>query len=330
MRKPSNVLLGSEYNWQLLRALAKLRATGQTDSAVVQRNPVYARYYRRQLLGPKPGRPHLTIAHPGFADVYDREIGPYYEDAQRFLQAYGLDIPQARFTLDDVVRLYQVASECVAIINDEPSRETISTLYFDSAKTLKNLEGLDAAVLSVLDWKKYPQLTHLSEEAIWVSSHPKARLVLLCENQNYLLQYQKALAQEVELRYAGGNNTPKLWHAPDPGSAFCYCGDWDFHGLRMYRDVYAIHLQHHGRRARLLTPPPTTKRLRVGTKGHGSKWPADVWKALAHPRIPLAELFTDEQRTLINELRQADEWIEEEAVKFNALLDYNGLLKSII
>lgn len=79
MRRPPNILLGPEYTWQLLRAFAKLRDAGQTDSAVVQRNPVYARYRRRQLLGPKPGRPHLTVAYPSFDAVYDQEIGPYYE-----------------------------------------------------------------------------------------------------------------------------------------------------------------------------------------------------------------------------------------------------------
>jgi hypothetical protein len=328
MLKPSNILLGPEYTWQLLRALEKLRTAGQTDSQLIQRSPVYGRYHRQQLLEPKPGRPHLTVARPGFADVYDRDIRPYYEDAQRFLQAYGLDIPQARFTLDDVVRLQHVANECLAIVTDELSRETIGTLYFDSAKALKKQTGLNAAVLDLLGWKSYPQLQHLSEEAIWVSGHPTARLVLLCENQHYLLQYQKALAQEIELRHAGGNNTRKLQHAPDPGLTFCYCGDWDYDGLRMYRDVYAIHLHYHGRRARLLTPPPTTKRLRVGTKGHGSRWPPDIWKQLAHPSIPLDELFDKEQLDLINSLHQADEWIEEEAIKFDRLLEYNGLLKN--
>ncbi len=327
MLKPNNILLGPEYTWPLLRALAKLRAEGQTDSKTIQRNAVYTRYHRQHLLAPKPGRPHLTIARPSFAVIYDRDIRPYYEDAQRFLQTYGFDIPQARFTLDDVVRLQLVSDECVTIVTDELSRETIGTLYFDSAKVLKKQEGLNEAVLHLLGWKDYPQLKHLSEEAIWVSGHPKARLVLLCENQHYLLQYQKALAQEIELRHAGGNNTPKLRHAPDPGVTFCYCCDWDFHGLRMYRDVYAIHLQHHGRRARLLTPPPSTKKLRVGTKGHGSKWPADVWQQLSHPDINREELFTDEQIALINALHQADEWIEEEAVRFGDLLEYNGLLK---
>ncbi|MEJ7663946.1 MAG: hypothetical protein WKG07_32655 [Hymenobacter sp.] len=121
--------------------------------------------------------------------------------------------------------------------------------------------------------------------------------MLLCENQHYLLQWQKAMAQEIELRYAGGNNTRKLAHAPDPGGAFCYCGDWDYAGLRIYRDVYAIRLLNHGRRARLLTPPPDTKKLRVGIKNATTNGRPTCGKSQRIPLFPWRSPFTNEQRT---------------------------------
>ena len=328
MLQPNSILLGPEYTWRLLRALAEIRCKGQTRSKTLLDSPVYTSYKDQFLLAPKPRYPHITVACPGFESVYDRDIAPVYKEAKKFLASCGLDTSHAQFTLNDVVSLQKVANECIVIIKGEYSRETVGSTYFDSAKALKKKEGLNSAVLKLLDLKQYPQLSHLIQESIYVSGHPKARLVLLCENQHYLLQWQKAFAQQVELRHAGGRNTTKLAHAPDPGATFCYFGDWDYAGLTIYRDVYAIHLLNHNRRARLLTPPPNTPRKRVGVAGHGSRWPSDLWKHLSHPDIPLEELFTDEQRKLIDELHEKDEWIEEESVLLNDLLDYNGLLNT--
>ncbi|CCH55362.1 hypothetical protein BN8_04616 [Fibrisoma limi BUZ 3] len=331
MLQPNPILLGPEYTWRLLRALAEIRCKGQTRSKTLLgnppfTNPVYISYKNQLLIAPKHLHPHITVACPNFNAFYDREIAPVYTETEKFLGDNGLDSHHAHFTLKDVVGLQKVANECVVIIKDEYSREIVGTLYFDSAKALKEKEGLNSAVLKLLDLEQYPQLSHLIQESIWVSGHPKARLVLLCENQHYLLQWKKAFAQQVELRHAGGRNVTKLAHAPDPGATFCYFGDWDYAGLSTYRDVYAIHLLNHNRRTRLLTPPQNAPRKQVGIAGHGSRWPSDLWKKLSHPEIPLEELFNDEQRKLIDELNQNDKWIEEESVLFNDLLAYNGLL----
>lgn len=329
MLQPNPILLGPEYTWQVLRALTEIRFKGQTRSKTLLNSPIYWSYKNQFLLAPKPIYPHITIACPNFNSFYDRAIAPVYKEAQAFLSSYGLDTPHTHITLNDVVGLQSVASQCAVIVKGEYSRETVGTLFFDSAKALKTKDSLDAAVLKLLDLKQYPQLSHLSQEAIWVSGHPKARLVLLCENQHYLLQWHKAFAQEVELRHAGGRNVSKLAHAPDPGVSFCYVCDWDYAGLTIYRDVYAIHLTNHNRRTRLLTPPPNVKRKRVGVAGHGSRWPSDLWEKLSHPEIPLEDLFDEEQRRLITELRERNEWIEEESILFNDLLAYNSLLRPI-
>ncbi|MEJ7663944.1 MAG: hypothetical protein WKG07_32645 [Hymenobacter sp.] len=62
MLQPTEILLGPEYTWPLLRALAEIRHSpaGQTRSTTIQRNPVYERYKRQLLLRPKTG---ATKAH---------------------------------------------------------------------------------------------------------------------------------------------------------------------------------------------------------------------------------------------------------------------------
>lgn len=207
--------------WQHLRALYQLRTTGETHMKVHE-NAYFQQLLAQGFLDRK--RPSATRTRRAdevrFNQEYDRKFSLVYQEAKQFLDAYELDIPQARFTLAEIIGLQRIYTQCDVIVKEEQSRGRISSTFLGSSKVLKHSELLDKAVLRILSLERYPQLDNVLDRALLISRCPRGRRIVLCENDAYLRQPDKAEALRTALWYAGGNHIAKLRHSPDPGLHF--------------------------------------------------------------------------------------------------------------
>lgn len=322
MNLTNKLLLNKEFSWQHLRALHQLRANGETRIKVHQN--AYFQYLIEDglLTRKRPSAPLTRRADAlRFNQEYDRELAAVYEEAKQFLSTYELDTPQARFTLVEIIGLQKILTQCDVIVKGEMSRGRISSDYLGGAKVLKKSELLNKAVLRILSLNSYPELDSILDRALLISGCPRGRRIVLCENDAYLRQPDKAEALRTALWYAGGNNIAKLRHSPDPDLAFYYSCDWDHHGLLIYTRLRAMYAER-GYHLQLLTPVPTAPRKPVTSIDHNSRWEAAEWtKGLATD-----PLFTPTQWQLLMNLIAADEWIEEESNELGDLLQANNIL----
>lgn len=316
-----------ELPWQHLRALHQLRTTGETHIKVHQ-NAYFQHLLAKGLLDRK--RPNAGRTWRAnellFNQEYDLKMGLLYQEAKQFLDAYGLDTPHARFTLTEIMGLQRIYTQCDVLMKEERSRGYISSTFLGSSKMLKHSEALDRIVLRILSLEKYPQLDNILDRALLISGCPRGRRIVLCENDAYLRQPDKAEALRTALWYAGGNNIAKLQHSPDPGLAFYYSCDWDHHGLLIYARLRAMY-ETRGYYLQLLTPVAITKekRKKVGSLNHSSKWDKAHWKMHLQGDELKDSLFSLLQQQLISSLIAADEWIEEESNDLAELLLVNNV-----
>jgi hypothetical protein len=326
MNLTNRLLLNKEFSWQHLRALHQLRSTGETHMKVHD-NAYFQHLINQGLLGRK--RPSASRTHRAdelrFNQEYDREFDLIYHEAKQFLDAYGLDIPQARFTLAEVIGLQRIYTQCDIIVKEEQSRGRISSTFLGSSKVLKHSELLDKAVLRILSLERYPQLDNILDRALLVSGCPKGRRIVLCENDAYLRQPDKAEALRTALWYAGGNHIAKLRYSPDPGLHFYYSCDWDHHGLMIYSRIRAIYAER-GYRLQLLTPVGGVEHKMVGSLNHNSQWEKRYWTKHLLNTDHATSLFDAPQRQLLTSLLQANKWIEEESNDLKELLRSNNVL----
>lgn len=326
MNLTNRLLLNKEFSWQHLRALHQLRTTGETHMKVHE-NAYFQHLLDQGLLGRK--RPSATRTSrtdkTRFNDEYDREFDLLYKEAKQFLDAYDLDIPQARFTLAEIIGLQRIYTQCDVIVKEEQSRGRISSTFLGSSKVLKHSELLDKAVLRILSLERYPQLDNVLDRALLISGCPKGRRIVLCENDAYLRQPDKAEALRTALWYAGGNHIAKLRHSPDPGLHFYYSCDWDHHGLLIYSRIRAMYAER-GYHLQLLTPVDEAERKTVGSLNNNSQWEKTHWTKYLMDGDPATSLFDAPQRQLLVQLLQANKWIEEESNDLKALLQANRVL----
>ncbi|MDO7874344.1 hypothetical protein Q5H93_06340 [Hymenobacter sp. ASUV-10] len=320
--------LYQEVPWQHLRALHQLRTIGETYIKIHD-SPYCQHLVSKGLLDRKRPSADRTwrADEQRFNQEYDLKIGLLYQEAKQFLDAYDLDKAQARFTLAEIMGLQRIYTQCDILVKEERSRGYISSTFLGSSKLLKHSEALDRVVLRILSLEKYPQLDNILDRALMISGCPRGRRIVLCENDAYLRQPDKAEALRTALWYAGGNNIAKLQHSPDPDLAFYYSCDWDHHGLLIYARLRKMY-EMRGYRLQLLTPVAVTKekRKKVGSLNHNSKWDKAHWKTHLQGDDSEDSLFTLPQQRLISSLIAANEWIEEESNDLAELLLANNVL----
>src|SRR5690606_2418584 len=131
------------------------------------------------------------------------------------------------------------------------------------------------------------------------------KLIVLCENLDFLTKPNKPRQHGIELWYAGGKNVTKLDYADTRGLPTYYSCDWDFDGLFI---IYPL-VKEKIPSIQLLTPNRTPKGI-IETE-HNSKW-----EKIKDSNID--SLLTTQQQNNLKELIQNNQWIIEES---NDLLD---------
>ena len=323
---PSNSsLINSDFTWRHLRALFKLRHENETQASL--NSPYFDFLFKQGYLGYKPNTRNVKIKRAGFDQEYDRHIQVVYDWAYEFLSLFDLDEPNSPLTLLDIFHLEQVVDKVDVVVKGGFSQRRAGSTFFGGAKVLKQSKTLNTAYLKVTNQLDYPELNDIRDRAITVSGCPNARRIVLCENEDYLLQPHVARALQTSLWFTGGNNIKLLTHSPDPHLEFYYACDWDYDGLMIFRRIWALYAAR-GHNIKLLTPIPAAPPKPTISPNHASRWKADFWTHKIENRAPAAQVFTAEQRKLIDHLIASDLWIEEESSDLPELLSSNGLLTS--
>jgi hypothetical protein len=326
MNLTNPLLLHEEFTWHTVRAMHELRHQGRTQLQVLPGNAYVQDLLDRHLLRLKPGRRPVLLKESGagFDQEFDALLATAHDEAQQFLEAHQLLTPYLNYTLRQIQGLAGAYANAVVIVRDELPRREISTQLMGGSKVLKNHPALFRDTLRLLGLSELATADHIMQTSVYKTGQLRARVVVLCENENYLKQPRKAEQLGVELWNAGGRNVGKLERhfVPTPDISLYYACDWDYDGLTIFRTIAAGYRRQH-RTIQLLTPTATPQP--VGSPDHASQWQSRLWDDDLEPDAPAIEVFTEAQQQLIRQLIANNTWIEEEGTNLPTLLRANGV-----
>ncbi len=192
--------------------------------------------------------------------------------------------------LNSLIRLKEDSSELLA--HEGLTLKHVSSKYFSTSKQIKKGSVIEKAISKIL-----PDLITDSSNAQYLhvlhsSEAPTA--IVLCEN---LDQLNRPRRRNIELWYAGGNNTTKLAFVPAPNLPLYYLCDWDYAGLMIYSRIKTRYFPS----IQLIEPAEPVFKSIEGTGHH-------FWRDGLD-----SGLFAQTAWQLIGELEERGMWIEEES-----------------
>lgn len=240
----------------------------------------------------------------GFTDVYENDYRDKYNQYFIFLTDNGLLKPWLRFEEKDIEILIGLKKDMdegnleplrEQIVKNEATVRVVSLMFFKNEKYLLGKEALIKAVKILLDIEELADDKDLQYKYVLECTNPKC--IVLCENIDFLKRPALARANHIELWYAGGKNVTKLDYADTRGLPIYYSCDWDYDGLfiiyPLVKDKIPV--------IQLLTPNGVPKGIEETE--HNSKW---IIKNIDPLLLP-------EQKEILNELIQNNQWIIEES-----------------
>jgi hypothetical protein len=315
-----------ELVWRHFKGLHELYEKGRTF-AKIGTNPYIDAILIRQkkLVRPKTGNLKILEAQSGYRDFYKKEFKETFERFEKFLNEQGLDDDaRSHYTEQDLLTLMFIYENKAELRSGLTTIRSFSTIVFKGhgSKYIENHTSLRTAICRLLEIADFPDKDpkNLQWRLIVDCTLPKA--IVLCENLAFLKVPWEARENQIELWYVGGNNTTILEFIGEDKFRLpvYYSCDWDYHGLRIYTSIKEK-LSDKGFGIQLLYPDKTDNRLPVNMQFHKSKWKND--QLLSGLR---GESFTLKERSLIKELINGNQWIEEESLDFLELLKSNKVL----
>lgn len=303
----------SKYNlsWRVLKALYTLCEEGKTNAKIGDDHFIaHLMSPSKRLLKYRMGNHNIIETRSGYKDFYEAELGERMEAYNEFLIAHDLEADARRnYTESDIETLMFVNEQAAELRTNLTTQEAFSTEFFDSAKHLKQNDSVRKAALKLLQVDDFPDESPKNHLWRFVVDAPKPRIIVICENLANLKRGWKAKKEQIALWYVGGNNTKILNDIPTDQLTMpiYYSCDWDYNGLLIFNSVKRI-LESRGASVEILVPPKHAKRLRVDSPNHKSRWQHDKdFSGLNQ------DVFNKGHIGLIEELLEADQWIEEEA-----------------
>jgi hypothetical protein len=268
---------------------------------------------RKRLLDFKPGNNNIIIIKDGYKAFFEKELLPQYNYYTRFFNESGLEASGLK-QYDN----YDLETLMFIFNNHEQLRENLTTVRLFSSsifsqkdsKYLESRNGLLKDVLFLLKVEGFPANSAKENQWRFVVDCPNPQYILLCENIDYLKAWWEFYTNNIELWYAGGNNTPVIErisqrHLDLP---LFYVGDWDYHGLDIYCRIQRI-FKEKGKIVQLIFPDPKTTIYKAIKSGkHKSKWKPQDFSGLDR------SLFITDQINLIDKLITTNQWIEEQTI----------------
>lgn len=311
----------SQIKWRILKALNALYENGKTPSTILSDGFIDYLMHTRHLLRRKLSNANYLEPCNGFAAYYEKNFKIDFQNAEQFLTAAGLEHDARRsYTLNDINTLQFIAANKPELQQSLTTLRTFSSRVFTygGSKYLETHRSLLDAVYQLLEIDQFPAEDPKILQWRFVVDCPDARIVVLCENLNFLKMPRIARDNHIELWYVGGNNISNIDYIPAHKLTFplYYSCDWDYDGLKIYERLRA-RLAPKSKSITLLYPSPIFRKP-IDSPEHNSRWKHDK------PFSGLnASLFTPEATALIQDLISRDEWVEEEATELlNITLPY--------
>lgn len=301
-------------NWRYLKGLHQLYIDGSVrlvlmDNAYIKN----VLCQRKRLLDYKSGNKNIIEAKDGYKSFFAKELLPQYKYYEKFFTESGLEASGLK-QYDD----YDLQTLMFIFNNREQLQQNLTTARIFSSnvfkqkdsKYLESRQGLMKDVLYLLGVVAFPANSSKENQWRFVVDCPDPKYILLCENVDYLKAWWEFHTNDIELWYAGGNNTPVIEriskrHLDLP---LYYVCDWDYHGLDIYcriRDLF----KRKGKDVQLITPDPTTAIYKpIKSGNHESKWSLDDFSGLDR------SIFSPPQIGLIEKLISNNQWIEEQTI----------------
>lgn len=304
----------NSLNWRYLKGLYKLYMEDSVTLKLMENAYIKnVLCHRKRLLDFKAGNKNIIVAKEGYKAYFEKKLLPQYLYYKKFfdesrLEASGLK----QYDNDDLLALMFIFN------NREELRQNLTTARIFSSnvfklkdsKYLENRPGLMDDVLFLLGVNDFPAKSSKENQWRFVVDCPDPKYILLCENIDYLKAWWEFHANNIELWYAGGNNTPVIErisqrHLDLP---LFYIGDWDYHGLDIYCRIQHI-LKNKGKDVQLITPDLNTAIYKPINSGqHQSKWLQGEFSGLNRA------VFSPSQIALIERLVAQNHWIEEQTI----------------
>jgi len=206
----------STMNWKALQQLHQLYESG-TISSDLLRHSYVERLRDMGYMNLENKLLNKTDLCDGF---YERKHLAQFKRIKEMLVRY--DFVNTNLKGNDLEILLNIEQKKDDILHKEFTQKEIATRYFDDSKYLKTGSKLHEIILKILDVETLRRDEH-DQQFLWVlhcqSKTPTA--VVLCENDD---QLRKPRLEDIELWFAGGNNTAKL--APETPKYLPIQSEW--------------------------------------------------------------------------------------------------------
>ena len=322
-------MINKQLTWPEFKGLYQLYSNRKTNLKILER-PYFKYLMREGFIKKKIGSTNTIEPCPKFRDEYIREgIEDSYHKYYSFLSGNGIltsRTPFSEFEIKCLINIKQCDNVLVEnkqtllsemkdkIISGKDGRKGISRSFFKSAKHIEKGSALEDAVLRIIGIDKFPQ-----NEGQWIYRVPckNPKCIILCENR-YFLTLDIAQKRNIELWHVGGNNTLPIENLPNIEYPIYYLCDWDLMGLQIYERIYErIELiENKASSLQLLYPNGKPESIKETEAHHRSKWNRIMELSSLN-----MNLYSSEQLSLIKNLVQEDEWIEEEGNDIGKIID---------
>lgn len=302
-----------KLDWRYLKGLHKLYKEGSVRNKLMNNQFIKINLYQRlRLIGFRNGNMDIIESKPRFNAYFEKEFLEQYNYYSEFFQKSGLDNTALkkydRYDLETLMFIFKNKDELGKKLST--ARIFSSTIFKQKdSKYLESKPGLLKDVMRLLNIDKFPIESSKENQWRFVQDCPFPIAILLCENIDFIKAYWEFTKNNIELWYAGGNNTAKLKKISQRyfDLPIFYVCDWDYDGLKIYERISDI-FKNKEKEIILITPDtPMLKPIESGN--HKSKWKHRVFSGLNK------ELYTKEQFDLINTLINENKWIEEQTIE---------------
>ncbi len=263
------------------------------------------------LLNYKEGNHNIVVYNDGFKAYYGEHFLSEYLYYKEFFDTSGiLKSGYKNYTTEDLQALILIFKNKSTLVKGLTTIRTFSSKTFENedSKYLESKPGLLKDIMFLLGIDKFPSEDPKEQQWRFVIDCKDPKYVLLCENLDFLKTPWMFREKNIELWYAGGNNTPKLEEVSEKylDLPLFYVCDWDQKGLEIYQDIFDIYYEK-GKKVNLLIPkdskPKPTK-----TGKHKSKWKSKEKTLLKK------SYYNHEQEQLLLKLITNNQWIEEQTI----------------
>ncbi len=303
-------------NWIVLKALHKLYETRRIKKTISLSSDPYFQMFLQTGEVYEVGKFYnSTDKYEGlYREKHCNKYGIYKDFLER------LELDKKRFEEDDINKLIELEKK---VNNDTlvPSRSELikaqesvrgfSLMFFKNDKYLDKKDSLIDAINLILNIKL---VSNKDQQYLYVLQCDDPKLIVLCENLDFLRKDKLPRENKYELWYAGGRNVPKLAYIPEirRGLPIYYSADWDKDGLEIF-ELAKKHIPD----LELLHPNGQSKS--ITSTEHKSHW--------KYPEDPDAisgltpSLYTERDKTLIRNLITSDHWITEEGNNLKIMIE---------